>query len=179
MLMPRNILEVVSSVLTTAWIAVAATSLLKPAGALSRGAQLLVVCGAVIAASAVLSFSYTKDEIMSTAGVFYAIAAYAAGVQLLGRPARRMLGAVAVGAVLVSSPLWAIRAAGIHHRLAWEAFKQRNDWALLPSIWEPQGRWPGNAHDRAVLMELRAEALALRAPNPYFDPRWEDELWGD
>lgn len=178
-LLPRNVLQVVSSVLTTAWIALAATRLLKPGGTLSRGGQLLFVSGAVIAANAVLSFSYTKDEIMSTAGVFYAIASYAAAVQLLGRPHRRAIGAAAVGLLLISSPLWAIRAMGIHHVLAWEAFKQRNDWALLPSLWQPEGRWPTDAHDRAILTGLRTEALSLRVPNPYFDPRWEDELWGD
>ena len=78
---PRLVIAFLSAVPTTALIVWAIARLGRRTGAArsagddtSRG--VIFVAAAVIVASAVLSYAYTKDEIMSTAGVFYAFAAF-------------------------------------------------------------------------------------------------------
>jgi hypothetical protein len=79
-------------------------------------------------ANAVLAFSYAKDDIVTIAGVFYAIAAYAAVRRavvyarsggLSGRSwfPRRLLSLAAA---------WAVRSSGVHHVVNEHAFRTRN-----------------------------------------------------
>jgi glycosyltransferase involved in cell wall biosynthesis len=176
----RLVLGVVSSVITTAIIAWAAVRMLRDPGSRDH-APLLVVFAAVLAGNAVLSFAYTKNEIMSVAGAFYALAAYAAVRLLLARAGSlgRTATAVLTVAVLVSGTAWTIRSVGVHHVLRTQAFKHRNDWALLPGIWRRSGRWPEDPRLQAVLRQLRNQALALRTPNPGFAADWANDVWGE
>jgi hypothetical protein len=93
----------------------------------------------------------------------------------LGRTAT----AVLTVAVLVSGTAWTIRSVGVHHVLRTQAFKHRNDWALLPGIWRRSGRWPEDPRLQAVLRQLRNQALALRTPNPGFAADWANDVWGE
>ena len=68
----------VSSLVTTALIAGAGVQVLRRYRASDPSDRLILLFAAVLAANAVLSYAYTKDDIMSVSGVFYGLAAYAA-----------------------------------------------------------------------------------------------------
>jgi hypothetical protein len=142
---------------------------------------MLWIFAAVLAASAAMSYAYTKDDIMSTAGVCYALAAYAAVRWWLDRagsmraPARAAL----MLAVAIAGLGWSVRSVGIHHLTRSAAFKTRNDWAYQPMVWKDEGRWP-EAHAEQQLMEhLRSDALRMPVPNPRFQPAWMNQVWGE
>ena len=182
----HQVIALVSSTLTTGLIAVATVRWarrkgLAAASAADEATPLLGVCGAVLAASAVLSFAYTKDDIMSTAGVFYALAAYVAVRSAIAAlAARRWVATVAVVALLfLTGVTWSVRSIGIHHIASAAAFKTRNDWAFQPGRWQREGRWPTRVDEQRLLQRLRAEAIAMPVPNPRFDARWADRVWGD
>lgn len=142
---------------------------------------MLLIFAAVLTASAAMSYAYTKDDIMSTAGVCYALAAYAAVRWWLARagsmwaPARAVLMLV----VAIAGLGWSVRSVGIHHLARSAAFKTRNDWAYQPVVWKDEGRWPP-AHAEQQLMErLRSDAIGMPVPNPRFQPEWMNQVWGD
>jgi hypothetical protein len=138
--------------------------------------RLFVVSGAVLAANALLSYAYTKDEIVSVAGAFYALAAYAAVRRLVAGPTtRRLLPNLVLGLALFLASLgWAIRSEGLHYSLRVQAFKHRNDWATLPPSVS------GDPRTLELVRQLRADALGRRVVNPRFVPygftRWFEEF---
>ena len=186
-LTPGTIVNVVSSTLTTAFIVVAAVrrwrdSRLSARGfhaaraGLSDADRLLFVSGAVLAANAALSFAYTKDDILSVAGAFYGLAAYAAVRELLawGREARNPIRVTLLTAALcAASTGWALRVVGLHHGLRATAFVTRNDWASLPSSLSEV-----DPEKRAIVERLRRDALERRVVPPYFVARWQ-QRWFD
>src|SRR5258705_11827479 len=85
-----TIVNIVSSTVTTAvigWFVVARRGAWTRR-AFDRDDQIVFVSLAVIVANAVISYGYTKDEIMGPAGVFYALAACVSVAVLLSRPFR-------------------------------------------------------------------------------------------
>lgn len=144
-------------------------------------APLGLVAAAVIAGSAALSYAYTKDDIMSTAGVFYALAAFESLRRLLAyaSTARTGVAVLTVIALLVCGSAWAIRSAGLHHVLRMQAFRHRGDWAVLPARLAAEGRPYETAEGAAIVRALRGEALAMPAPNPGSYARWAEDVWGD
>jgi hypothetical protein len=181
---PRIYLAVASSVLTTALIGWVAAARLFGRGPNARqgSGPWLGIFPVVLIANAVLSFAYTKDEIVSVAGAFYALAAFAAATHALDwiNQRSRLLPQAALCVMLTAMAfLWAFRSAGVHHMLRVEAFKQRNDWA--GSV-EARYLGPGSSPDSpgAVLIrQLRHEVLEMRVPNPHLLPAWNDRWWGD
>jgi hypothetical protein len=142
--------------------------------------RLLVVSVVLIVANGVLVSAYIKDEILSVGGVFYAVAAYVAIRALIesaGTGSRRRLAIVAL-LLVVSGPLWAWRAAGVHYHLRNAAFKTKSEWvmALPPGAAD---RWPGERRARAVLHRLYSEAIARPVIDRQFLPHWGDDLWGE
>ena len=139
------------------------------------------VFGIVLLASAAMSYAYTKDEIMTTAGVFYALAAYAVVYDLLKRTGQMSLRSVGIVSLVlaVTASGWAIRSAGLHQILRAQAFKQRNDWARVPALWKQDGIWPEDPGEQRILERLRTDALELQVPNPHFEPRWMPQVFGD
>lgn len=135
--------------------------------------RLFFIFAGVLSANAVLSYPYTKDEIVSVAGAFYALAAYAAVRRLLAwaeiRPRRLLVGVLGV-VLFITSVGWTMRSAGLHHALRASAFKTRNDWVAVPAqpIDTPAAR--------ALIRQLRQDALDTRVVAPYFIPAWE-ERW--
>ena len=135
----------------------------------------------MLVANASLSYAYAKNDIMSIAGAFYALAAFAAVRSVLGRASSiHALAAAALAvALLATGGVWSVRSAGLHHILRLQTFRHRGDWALLPALRASEGR-PVETDSQAWLIEaLRNEALAMPAPNPRFYPRWAERLWGD
>jgi hypothetical protein len=183
---PRVVLAMLSAVPMTAlvvWATVRNIRRSRDAGrlAIDGDARLTVVAVAVILASAALSYAYTKDEIMSTAGVFYALAAFEAvrATVAYAQTARPTAAAAVAILLLVCGSAWAVRSAGLHHVLRLQAFRHRGDWAMLPSRFADEGRPFERDPGAAVVRALRAEALAMRAPNPKFHARWAEDVWGD
>jgi hypothetical protein len=133
----------------------------------------------VLLANAAISYAYTKHEIISVAGAFYALAAFVAirhalahievGPQGLAR-------AAAVGMLVTMASLWAFRSAGVHHLLQTQAFKVRNDWAFVPT---PPDDSPEGRRAAALVRQLRDDAYTKRVTNPGMQPRWIDDWWGE
>ena len=135
----------------------------------------------VLAANAAMSYVYTKDEIMSTAGAFYALPVAGAAVYFL-RPwpeRARSWQATAVVCVvcLAGSAAWATRAAGVHHVLRSQAFVQRNDWTRLDREWSRDGNWERYRAQEPLVRELQREAISTRVVNPRFEPRWMERVF--
>jgi hypothetical protein len=182
--LPRIIIGLVSSAVTTGLIVWAFRA--PPIERRWRPSlsvdPLLVIFAAVLIGNAVISYGYTKSEIITVAGVFYALAAFV-GVRHATARARRLTSPIAQAALclllLTTSTLWAVRSAGVHHMLRVQAFTVRNDWGRL-SEEEYARRVPDNVDGaRALVHTLRHNALEMRVPQPDLLPRWTDPWWGE
>jgi hypothetical protein len=135
---------------------------------------------AVLVANALLSFAYTKDEIVSIAGAFYALTAYTAFRWILSSLATSFTSLRFAAIVLIAlvGTGWAVRSAGVEFHLVSQAFKQRNDWAGLPMRWRQEGEWPADPRAQALVLQLRLAAAAMPAVAPTFTPRWTAVVYG-
>jgi hypothetical protein len=183
---PRLYLAVASSALTTGLIAWAVNRRLRfgGPGAWTGTDGLFLLSGAVLVANAAMSYAYTKHEIISPAGAFYGLAAFAAARHAIGQLERSRGTAAAVVCVLLAatSSLWMFRSAGVHHMMQAQAFKERNDWARIryDRLADVAGMdAPPHAGTYALVDRLRGDALALRIANPHTLPRWADRWWGE
>ena len=172
---PRMWIAIGSSILTTVLIGIAAWRLLHStrvdAGPHHDMRADFLVFAAVLAASAAMSFAYAKDEIMSVAGVCYAMAAFWAVRDQLDR-VRHVGRALVLGAVLLAaSSLWAVRVIGVHHALRTQAFAVHNDWATVSL------NLPKDPATRRLVTALRAEALSKPVVTPWFVPRWAERVF--
>jgi hypothetical protein len=174
---PAFIIQIASSLLTTALIAWYAFSR-GPTGSRRWREPAPLTCLAVLAVSALMSYSYAKDEIISTAGVFYAVAAYVALRALFERRPPAWAGALLVVVEMAVSTAWAIRSAGLHLRLRHGAFESRAEWAYILS---PMGKanWPKDPHTLQVVARMRQEALLSPTVTPAMLPKWTDVWWGE
>jgi hypothetical protein len=176
----REMMPVVISVTTTAVLGWAVVRRLVRRQPLDDGARLMIVFAAILAGNAVMSFAYTKDDIMSVAGTFYALAAFAAIRDVMtATPVVR--GAAAAAGVLVVAVLatgWSFRAAGVHYVLRSQAIKHQIDWVELPGRWRRDQRWPTDPAEERLLLQLHADAVAIALPNTRAGrPEWPDRTW--
>ena len=144
-----------------------------------HGDHLVLMCIAVTAANAAISYAYVKDEIMSTAGVFYALAVFAAVRAALTRvpEARRGLTTIALSVLLLTaSATWAIRATGLHYHMYYASYYLRNEWATVEVWLRDQRVEPTTEEGWRLVESLRTAAIEMRALNPHFLPRWA-ERW--
>lgn len=178
---PHAYLTVLSSLAMTVTMAWAAVAWWRRGSTLGRSGRLAIVAVAVLAANAALSFSYTKDDIIAVAGVFYAVAAFAAVRAVLeyAHTGGLVRAAVVSMAMLALGSAWAMRSSGVHHVMSEHAFRARNDWAELPIKWQREGRWPSTAEPVALIEGLRNDALAADVPNPQMVPEWRGLWYGD
>lgn len=143
-------------------------------GDLADDDRLFLVFLAVLFANAFISFPYTKDVIMSPAGVFYAAAVFVATRDACvswSEHALQPWAAAVVWAILLAHSVgWTARAAGLPITLRYAAFVNRNDWATLT---DDDAR-PGSAAGQRLVEALRREAVRMPVPNPHFTPRWID-----
>jgi hypothetical protein len=179
--LPRVLFPLATSIATTALIAWAAVRSLRSA-ALADTGKFIAVFASVLGANAVLSFSYTKDEIISPAGVFYALAAFAVMRELLTvsagwRPPVRLVCTVFLCLLTIG---WTFRSVGVHILMRTQAIKHQNDWAPLPFAWQRNDDWPEEPEAQQLILQLRREAIALPLPNTRVDePEWPSRLWLD
>ena len=139
-------------------------------GELDHHDRLFVIFVVVLLANAVIDFVYTKDVIMSPAGVFYAVAAYVATRGLLQSVASRPLSvgpsiAVAV-LLLVMTASWSVRTVGLHVELRERAFQATTDWAFHDEFLATL-RFTDPA-SLALVRDLREGVIHTPVPNPYF-----------
>jgi hypothetical protein len=134
---------------------------------------------ATLAGTAVLSYAYAKSEIMSAAGVFYALVTYLAVRELaevLITKTRPSMRATVVLAVLFVSTAWGWRAMGLQYRLQRGAFEARSEWVLrMPPYSNP----PIPSSAARLTPRLLDEALHRGRTNPYLLWPPYARLWGE
>jgi hypothetical protein len=172
---PRMWINIVSAAITTVLIGITAWRLRSATVASEPYRDDIradfFIFAALLTASAVVSFAYAKDVVMSTAGAAYALVAFWAVRDHLIR-VRRIRAAVALAAVLlIASSLWAVRVVGMHHALRTQAFAFHNDWALM------RYNLPKDPAGHRLVSALRADALSRPVINPWFIPRWADRVF--
>ena len=133
----------------------------------------------ILGANAAISFPYTKNVIMSPAGVFFGLAVTVAARQWLREGATRsVVLTFAMFAVLTCG--WAYRVAGNHYNLRWTAAEQRAAWVSVDSWLVSQRIVLDSDEGRALRDALRRDALANH-PTPYQPStrwaRWFDIDW--
>ena len=140
-----------------------------------------VIFAMVLGANAAICYLYTKDEILSVAGAFYALPVFGATVHFIRRwserPRRWQATAAVCVLLVVGGAAWAIRAAGVHHVLRSQAFVQRNDWARMERQWRRDGNWEQYSESVPLILQLRDEAISMQVVNPYFVPRWMERVF--
>ena len=137
---------------------------------------------AVLLANAALSFAYTKHEIVSVAGAFYALAAFAAGryaIEHACEPGSRIAQVTLCVTLATISSVWAFRSVGVHHIIQVQAFKEQLQWARLDTDRLAEREYPSDARARALAASLRRDALTLPIPNPHLLRGWPDTWWGE
>jgi hypothetical protein len=146
---------------------------------LTRDDRLVLVFVAILGVSAGISLAYTRDVIMSPAGVFYALAASVAFHHQLTRlSSQRVPLRLASAAVLmVVSIGWSIRAAGLTYLIRDAAFEIRNDWAMGSERLERAGHAPSDEDGRALVRSMRQHALSRPAPNPWLAQPWAERYF--
>ena len=174
---PVFIVQIASSLLTTVLVAWYAFSR-GPTGSRRWREPVPLSFLAVLAVSALMSYAYAKDEIISTAGVFYAAAAYVALRALFALRPPAWAGALLIVVALAVSSAWAVRSAGLHLRLRHGAFEARAGWAYV--LW-PTSRaaWPKDAHTLRIVSRMREEALLHPTVAPAMLPKWTESWWGE
>jgi hypothetical protein len=144
-----------------------------------RDDQLVALFAMVLTANALISYPYTKDVIMSPAGVFFAVAGCAALRNLLAwvpdRASRRFT-ATAVVAVTAVSATWALRVVGTHLNLRTGAYVERNEWVYADSSLADDVATFTEA-EKALMRTLRDDAIFVHpSPAPLEPPL--KVLWG-
>lgn len=153
-----NVLSSLAATLLVVWYAVRCTWL-QPVGRWTYGQRLLFVSAGVIAANAVISYPYAKDQVMSTAGLFMAVAVAAAIASLIQSPPRPLVGRAAAFLLIAAvSVIWSWRVIGIQHHLALAAVTHRNDWAAVDPAMVAE-REDGGPELAALLSSLRTSAI--------------------
>jgi hypothetical protein len=147
--------------------------------AFDRDDQIVFVSLAVIVANAVISYGYTKDEIMGPGGVFYALAACVAVAALLSPAGVGRVPPIAVaprgGPVVTALALvfavtasgWVVRTAGLHYQMNLMTFYDRNEWVYVDDWLAGQKSTPTTTEGKALVERLRTDAIERMTINPY------------
>ncbi len=140
----------------------------------TRDDQLVAIFVAVTFANAAISYTYTKDVILSPAGIFYA-AAFTVAVKALIETgsvtaSRVRLAALTVFLVVLSGA-WASRAIGIHIALRRTGAVVRNEWVYVDDWIDRQGIAP-DAAGVALKRQLQADAISKHPMRPIVLGDW-------
>jgi uncharacterized membrane protein len=138
--------------------------------------RIVAVFGAVLVANAAMCCVYTKDEIMSTAGVFYALAVYVAVRECLSRfaalPSRRPAMLAFALVLAAGSTAWGIRATGLYYEMYWKASKVRYEWAEVDVFLRDQQIALRTPDEVRLVERLRADAMRAPLLNAALLPHW-------
>ena len=121
----------------------------------------------VLGTNAALSFSYTKDAIMSPAGGLFAAAVYVATLDAIERVALAPAAVRATAVVLLTvlSAGWALRLVGIHATLVRTSFEVREQWASIDE-YIPRWRDELSPSELALKRQLQNEAILYHPEKP-------------
>lgn len=136
--------------------------------------RLVVLSLGTLAANAAINFAYTKDVIMSPAGLFFAVAASVAARDLLRRiPSNAALvRTLPIAAFcLLLSTTWALRSAGTLIAMRHQVYNVRSDWAYFDRWAERSSRTFDDPARHALVNRLQADAIA-RYPTSTPVGRW-------
>jgi hypothetical protein len=140
----------------------------------TRDDQLVAIFFAVTLANAAISYTYTKDVILSPAGIFYATALTVAVKALISTgtvtASRVRLAALTVFLVVLSGA-WASRAIGIHIAMRATGGVVRNEWVYVDDWIEGQGLKP-DAAGLALKRQLQADAISKHPMRPVVLGEW-------
>jgi len=175
---PVYYVEIGSSVITTALIAWYIFGRWRDSGTRRWGDPLVLVFLVLLVVNAALGYAYAKNEIVSAAGVFYALIAYAALRELLVRQPVTWRAVPIALLLLVLSSAWAMRSAGLHLRLRHGAFEARGGWAFVLSP-TARERWPKDPRTLRVETRMREESILQPTIAPALLPRWTELWWGE
>jgi hypothetical protein len=138
--------------------------------------QLVLVCVAVALGNAAMCFSYVKDEVMSTAGVFYALAAFSAMRHALatwgGARGRTAVSTALVVVLFAGSVAWTIRTTGSQYQILRIGTADRYEWAHVDEWLAQQNQTPTTPQGARLVRDLRADAMRTRPLSLLFVPRW-------
>ena len=175
---PVVIIHLVSSVLATAALAWHATGWIRRRHEATESDRLLLVALAMVAVNCVFAASYIKDEIISTAGVFYAVGVFLSLRALLNRANAHGWAAAVVLAIVIATGagLWAFRVMGLHYELRATAFTTRNDWVevIVPN---EQRRRLATSTAGNLTLRLGREALEHQTTSSRGLPGWGERYW--
>lgn len=140
-------------------------------GQVEFGDRLALASALVLAGNAAISFPYAKDPVMSVGGVCFALIVCVAVYDLVRAFAAwpetpRLIGSLALGVVAVA---WTVRATALPIILRQEAFTVRNDWVTVYPWLTDQRVTLVTDENRALVEQLRREALARPLPHPNID----------
>jgi hypothetical protein len=140
----------------------------------TRDDQLVAIFVAVTLANAVISYAYTKDVILSPAGIFYAAAFTVAVKGLIETTqvsASRLRVAALTIVLLVLSAAWAFRVVRVHVALRSTATSVRNEWVYIDDWIRVQGLKPGAA-GLAIKHRLQTDAIMTHPARPEVMGDW-------
>ncbi len=141
--------------------------------------RLVFIFIGLLAANAVLSFPYTKDEILTPAGAFYALAVAVAVRDLLirasavGRPSPALVLFLAV-----LSSVWTVRAVGFHLTLRESTHDIRNEWAYVDQWMADERKGPVHPELQRVQQRLYGDAISRQAQTPALSGEWVERWFG-
>jgi hypothetical protein len=139
-----------------------------------RSDQLVFIFLAMAGANATISFAYTKDMILATAGGFYAAALTVAARDFIesmsGLSLARAI-APMLFLVLLSSA-WALRAVNAHMGLRIAAVKVRTEWAYIDSWLQQNPEVLGEPGAVEMKRHLQDDAVRIHPLRPKLVGRW-------
>jgi hypothetical protein len=141
--------------------------------------RIVLIFAAVLVANGALSYGYTKDVMMSPAGVFYALAVTVATRELIGQ-APRAAGVTVVLAVLMAamSAAWAVRAVAVHVAVRQSGMAVREQWAYLDQWLETQQKSASDPAALALQRQLQDDAIVRHPGKPALMGDWMTWLEG-
>jgi hypothetical protein len=139
-----------------------------------RSDQLVFIFLAMLGANATVSFAYTKDVILATAGAFYAVALTVAARDFIdsmgGRSPARLVAPALL--LIVLSGAWAFRAVDAHVGLRIAAAKMRIEWAYVDSWLERYSEVPTEPSAVELKRHLQDDAVRKHPLRPTLAGDW-------
>jgi hypothetical protein len=141
---------------------------------ISHSDRLVMLAFPVVVANAALSFAYLKNVTLATAGLFWALAGYAAVRDVLYRltqpsqPTWRVN--LAVIMLMVLSGAFVLRSLSAHYLMWDEARHSQYAWVIAYP--NPARYHPTTEGGRALAQQLRSLALTMPVPPRPFIPKW-------
>lgn len=141
---------------------------------LDHSDRLVLLALPMLVANGALSFAYLKNIILATAGLFWALAGYAAIRDILDRltmpDMKRWRAALAVIAVALLSVAFVLRTMSAHYLMWKEARHSQSAWVTVYA--SRDSYIPTTDEGRVLVNNLRNLALVMPVPANALIPKW-------